>query len=129
MSLPLTRRLARAALLVAAGAAPMVAAGAANATPVTPQAPAPAGMSAVDTSNVGVAAENTTNKVTYAASEVGRRTFGNGVPAAGKATGKAAKHISKKAAKTVGKKKLSTGHAAEGLLPVKVPVRVPTISG
>ena len=60
MSLPLTRRIARAALLVAASATPVVgAAGAASAAdPALPHTPKLGGLSALDPSSVGELADS-----------------------------------------------------------------------
>ncbi|MEV2213079.1 ATP-binding protein [Streptomyces sp. NPDC050997] len=79
MSLPLTRRIARAALLVAAGAAAGVgAAGSASAAPELPAAPNLGGLTALDGANV----DNTVDSAAKA------------VPAAGKTSDKAVKKVS-----------------------------------
>ncbi|MEU3959306.1 ATP-binding protein [Streptomyces buecherae] len=92
MSLPLTRRIARAALLVAAGAAPLVGAGAAQAAPA--QSPAElAGLSSPDSSPLGDALDSTTQKTARTAGEVGGEVVRQGVPAAGKAVGSLGRNV------------------------------------
>ncbi|MFK0289497.1 ATP-binding protein [Streptomyces sp. NPDC090442] len=60
MSLPVTRRIARAALLVAAGAAPVVtAAGSANAVELPPRGNELGGLSALDSANTSKTLDNT----------------------------------------------------------------------
>ncbi|MBD9732197.1 ATP-binding protein [Streptomyces sp. H28] len=79
MSLPLTRRIARAALLVAAGAAAGVgAAGTASAAPGLPAAPDLGGVTALD----GAA-----QTVTGVAGETGGKTVEKATPAAQQAAG------------------------------------------
>lgn len=93
MSLPLTRRIARAALLVAAGAAPVVgAAGAANAAEL-PKIANVGGISTPDLADVGATTEGATKKLGKAAGQVS----GKGIPAAGKTLNKAAKTVTGKA--------------------------------
>ncbi|PWI11879.1 hypothetical protein DIZ27_03970 [Streptomyces sp. NWU339] len=68
MSLPLTRRIARAALLVAAGAAAGVgAAGSAVAAPALPATPNVGGLTALDGSNLASPVNDTTQVVNEAA--------------------------------------------------------------
>lgn len=75
MTLPLTRRIARAALLVAAGAAAGVgAAGSAVAAPALPAAPNLGGLTALDGANVGDALEGATGKAVKEAAPVAQKT-------------------------------------------------------
>jgi hypothetical protein len=91
MSLPLTRRIARAALLVAAaGAAPVVAAGAANAASL-PQATDLGGVTSLDGSSVGNSLDTGAQQATGMAGETGSHVVGTAIPAAGKTVGGAAK--------------------------------------
>ncbi|MFJ8541416.1 ATP-binding protein [Streptomyces sp. NPDC093586] len=81
MSLPLTRRIARAALLVAAGAAAGVgAAGSASAAPGLPATPNLGGLSTLDGANVGKTVDGAAQNVTKAGGDTGGK-------AAKKATG------------------------------------------
>lgn len=92
MSLPLTRRIARAALLVAAGAAAGVgAAGSASATPELPAAQDLGGLTVVD-GTAGSAVDDVTKDVT--------RTVGDAdkaAPATGRTARKAAGSLAKDA--------------------------------
>lgn len=91
MSLPLTRRIARAALLVAAGAAPVVgAAGSASAAEL-PAAPALGGITALDGANLGDAVDDAAQNVTELAGQTGSKAAKKAVPAAGQALGKSAR--------------------------------------
>ncbi|EPH42162.1 ATP-binding protein [Streptomyces aurantiacus] len=88
MSLPLTRRIARAALLVAAGAAPVVgAAGSASAAEL-PATSDLRGFTALDGANVGDTVDDTAQKVTDLAGETGSKAVKKGTPAVGQALGK-----------------------------------------
>ncbi|GHF68865.1 ATP-binding protein [Streptomyces mashuensis] len=101
MSLPLTRRIARVALLVAAGAAPVVgAAGSASAADLV-KAPDLGGLSAVDSANLGSGLDSTSHQAGAVATGVGTKavhtTTGavskagkEHVPAAQKAVGQVA---------------------------------------
>jgi hypothetical protein len=95
MSLPLTRRIARTALLVAAGAAPLIgAAGAASAADLGAELPTTATMgemSSLDTGKLGKAADATSQKVGNAAGETGGRAVEQALPAAGKTVGTTAR--------------------------------------
>ncbi|MDX3579300.1 MULTISPECIES: ATP-binding protein [unclassified Streptomyces] len=91
MSLPLTRRIARAALLVAAGAAAGVgAAGSASAAPALPATPNLGGLSALDTANVGSTLDGATHHVTGLADKAGGKTVQKAAPVAQKTAGEAA---------------------------------------
>ncbi|MFT2019139.1 ATP-binding protein [Streptomyces sp. 796.1] len=92
MSLPLKRRIARAALLVAAGAAPLVGAGVAQAAPA--QSPAElAGLSSPDSTPLGEALDSTAQGAATTAGEIGGEVVRQGVPAAGKAVGSLGKNV------------------------------------
>ncbi|NEA09339.1 ATP-binding protein, partial [Streptomyces sp. SID10692] len=83
MSLPLTRRIARAALLIAAGAAPVVgAAGAASAAEL-PQTTDLGGLTSLDGASVGNTLDSTARQGTEAAGQTGGRLVGTALPAAG----------------------------------------------
>ncbi|WP_335940572.1 ATP-binding protein [Streptomyces sp. PTD5-9] len=102
MSLPLTRRITRAALLLAAGAAPVVgAAGAASAAPL-PQTPELGGLTSVDGSGLGKTVDGVSKQGTKAAGETGGRLVGTTLPAAGKTVGKAQSETVPTVQKTAG---------------------------
>ncbi|MEV0776193.1 ATP-binding protein [Streptomyces sp. NPDC050433] len=91
MSLPLTRRIARAALLIAAGAAPVVgAAGSANAAAL-PQATDLGSVSQLDGAALGDTLDSGARQATGLAGEVGAETVATSVPAAGETLGDVAK--------------------------------------
>ncbi|EFH31064.1 conserved hypothetical protein, partial [Streptomyces pristinaespiralis ATCC 25486] len=101
MSLPLTRRIARAALLIAAGAAPVVgAAGSAGAVEL-PQAPV-GGLSALDTENVDSTVDGVSKETTKVAGQVGGKTAEKAAPVATKTVGKTAKTATPVATKAAG---------------------------
>ncbi|MYR45033.1 ATP-binding protein [Streptomyces sp. SID5910] len=90
MSLPLTRRIARAALLVAAGAAAGVgAAGSASAAPELPATPNLGGLTALDGANVGEAVDGAAQNVTKVG-DTGGKAVKKTTPVAQKAAGDAA---------------------------------------
>ncbi|MFE7121170.1 hypothetical protein ACFU99_37655, partial [Streptomyces sp. NPDC057654] len=72
MSLPLTRRIARAALLVAAAAPVIGAAGAASAAAL-PSTPALGGLSTIDGANLGNAVDGASQKATNVAGDAGSK--------------------------------------------------------
>ncbi|MEU9383506.1 ATP-binding protein, partial [Streptomyces sp. NPDC048279] len=86
MSLPLTRRIARAALLVAAGAAAGVgAAGSAGAAPSLPAAtPNLGGLTALDGASVGNTADSAAQNVAGTVGHTGGRTVESALPASGR---------------------------------------------
>ncbi|MFD6280235.1 ATP-binding protein [Streptomyces sp. NPDC060209] len=89
MSLPLTRRIARAALLIAAGAAPVVgAAGAAGAAGL-PQTPALGGLTSLDGAGVSSTLDSTSKQGAEVANETGGKVVGTTLPAAGQTLEKA----------------------------------------
>ncbi|MEU3224148.1 ATP-binding protein [Streptomyces sp. NPDC006976] len=87
MSLPLTRRIARTALLIAAGAAPVVgAAGAAGAAEL-PQAPDLGGLTSVEGSGLGKTAEGAAQPASDTAGKAGGKVVGTTLPVASKTLG------------------------------------------
>ncbi|GGX40269.1 ATP-binding protein [Streptomyces fructofermentans] len=100
MSLPLTRRIARAALLIAAGAAPVVgAAGSASAAEL-PAAPDLGGLTSLDTA--GSSLDGATRHATGLAGNPGGKAVKKAVPATGKTGGKAVKKATPAAQKAAG---------------------------
>ncbi|MFB6988560.1 ATP-binding protein [Streptomyces sp. NPDC056304] len=89
MSLPLTRRIARAALLIAAGAAPVVGAAGSAGAAALPQTPELGGLTTVDGTGLGKTVDGTSQQGTKAAGETGGKIVGTTLPAAGKTVGKA----------------------------------------
>jgi len=84
MSLPLSRRIARAALLIAAGTAPVVgAAGAAGAAGL-PQAPALGGLTSLDGAGLSSTLDSAAKQGSEVANETGGKVVGTALPAAGK---------------------------------------------
>jgi hypothetical protein len=90
MSLPLTRRIAQAALVVAAGAVPMVAAGSASAAMDLTKAPDLSGLSHVDPMNAGHNLESTTHDLGQEAAPLAGSAVQNGLPLVTDVAGKAA---------------------------------------
>lgn len=101
MSLPLTRRIARAALLIAAGAAPVVgAAGSAcAATADLPAAPNLGGLTALDGAQAGTTVDGAAHKVDSAAQKV-TGIAGDAGDTAVKTGGKAVKQAMPAASRT-----------------------------
>ncbi|MFG2817843.1 hypothetical protein ACGFX4_00320 [Kitasatospora sp. NPDC048365] len=88
MSLPLTRRIAQAALVVAASATPFVAAGSASATEVVPPTDLGAGVTKLaDVPNSGSAVQGATHEIGQVVGTTGSATLAAGGPAAGDAAG------------------------------------------
>ncbi|MFF7730986.1 ATP-binding protein [Streptomyces sp. NPDC008001] len=111
MSLPLTRRIARAALLVAAGAAPVI--GAAGAASAAPQAPdLTSGLTAVDGANLGSNVDAAAHKAGDTVTGVGTSAIKTTVPGAADATGKAAKTAAPAVQKVAGEAAGTTGGLA-----------------
>jgi len=103
MSLPLTRRIARAALLVAAGAAAGVgAAGSASAAPELPAAPNVGGLTALDGASVGNTVDGAAQNVTGLAGDAGSNAVKKAVPNAGKTGGSVAKKAAPAAQRAAG---------------------------
>lgn len=91
MSLPLTRRIARTALLLAAGAAAGVgAAGAASAAPELPATPNLGGLTALDGVSVGNTVDGAAQHVAGVAGDTGGKVVKQATPTARKAAGDAA---------------------------------------
>ncbi|MEV8452856.1 ATP-binding protein [Streptomyces sp. NPDC052095] len=112
MSLPLTRRIARAALLIAAGAAPVVgAAGAAGAAEL-PQTPDLGGLTSVDGSHLGKTVDGVTKQGNRAAGDTGGRLVGTALPAAHRTVGDAAPTVQKAAGGAAGTAGQVLGNAA-----------------
>ncbi|WP_327325888.1 ATP-binding protein [Streptomyces sp. NBC_01210] len=109
MSLPLTRRIARVALLIAAGAAPVVGAvGSASAADL-PQAPV--GLTAFDADGVSSTVDGAALKTSDLAGNTGGDAVEQTVPAAGKAVDKAGKAAAPVAQKAAGDAAGSAGDA------------------
>lgn len=108
-----TRRIAKSALLTAAGAASVVgaAAGSANAVDL-PEGPNLGGLSNLDGENLGDGLDSTAQNVTGLAGEAGGEAVKSAVPAAGKAVGSFGKSAVPAAQQAAGH---STGDSAEGL--------------
>ncbi|GHG41043.1 ATP-binding protein [Streptomyces zaomyceticus] len=104
MTLPLTRRIARAALLIAAGAAPVVgAAGSASALDhnIAPTG-ALTGLSTLDAAGAGTAVDGASQTATGVVGGAGSQAVGTAVPAAGKTVGAAGKTATPAAQKVAG---------------------------
>lgn len=109
MSLPLTRRIVRTALLIAAGAAPVVgAAGAAGAAEL-PQAPELGGLTSVDGAGLG----KTVDGVSKQGTRTGGKVVGTTLPVASRTLGETTGKAAPAAARTVGK--ATTGGATGAL--------------
>ncbi len=88
MSHPLTRRIAQAALLVAAGATPLVAAGSASAADaLLPKSDLAAPLGQLTNTDTGSTLQHTTHELGQAAGNTGAATVAAGVPATADATG------------------------------------------
>ncbi|MFJ8765380.1 ATP-binding protein [Streptomyces clavifer] len=85
MSLTLTRRIARAALLIAAGAAPVVGAAGVAGAAVLPQTPALGGLTSLD--SAGTTLDSTAKQGSEVANKTGGKLVGTTLPVAGKAAG------------------------------------------
>ncbi|MFD7867824.1 ATP-binding protein [Streptomyces sp. NPDC057682] len=107
MSLPLTRRIARTALLLAAGAAPVV--GAAGAAGAAELAPDLGGLTSVEGAGLGQAVNGAAGDV---AGPAGAKVVDTALPVAGKTLGEAGKQAAPAAA---GVGKTVQGGAADAL--------------
>lgn len=131
MSLPLTRRIARTALLIAAGAAPVVgAAGAAGAAEL-PQTPDLGGLTSVEGSGLGKTVEGAATPAAATAAEAGGKVVGTTLPVATKTLGEAGGKAAPAAKKTVGKAAKgdavdTLGKTATGALPTDALGGLPT---
>lgn len=93
MSHPLTRRIAQAALLVAAGATPLVAAGSASAADaLLPKSDLAAPLGQLTNTDAGSTLQHTTHQLGEAAGNTGAATVAAGVPATADATGNIVAH-------------------------------------
>lgn len=111
MSLPLTRRIARTALLIAAGAAPVVGAAGAAGAAEPPQAPELGGLTSVDSDGLG----KTVDGVSKQGAETGGKVVGTTLPVASKTLGETAG----KAAPVVGKAAAGGATGSLGGLPTQ----------
>ncbi|MFD3919772.1 ATP-binding protein [Streptomyces sp. NPDC058595] len=112
MSLPLTRRIARAALLVAAGAAPVVGAAGSASAATLPQAADLGGVSRLDGAALGSTLDSGAQKATGVAGEAGSDAVASSVPAAGKTLGGVARKATPVAQRAAGE---AAGGAGETL--------------
>ncbi|WP_031506095.1 hypothetical protein [Streptomyces megasporus] len=109
MSLPLSRRIARTALLLAAGAASAVGAtGSANAAELLPTKDL-GGLSNLDGANLGDAIDDTSRDISNQAGKTGGKAVRNIVPAAGETVGSTGKSVLPAAQKTAGSATGATG--------------------
>ncbi|MEU1419126.1 hypothetical protein [Kitasatospora sp. NPDC005751] len=93
MSHSLTRRIAQAALLVAAGATPLVAAGTASAADaLLPKSDLAAPLGQLTNTDAGSTLQHTTHELGQAAGDTGAATVAAGVPATADATGNIVAH-------------------------------------
>ncbi|MET9178305.1 hypothetical protein ABZX88_08740 [Kitasatospora aureofaciens] len=95
MSHPLTRRIAQAALVVAAGATPLVAAGSASALggdALLPKSDLAAPLGQLTNSDTGSTLQHTTHQLGQAAGATGAATVAAGVPASADAAGNIVAH-------------------------------------
>ncbi|GAA2819427.1 hypothetical protein GCM10010441_49750 [Kitasatospora paracochleata] len=93
MSLPLSRRIAQAALVVAAGAAPFAAVGSASATEVVPQTDLGSGVTKLaDMPNSGSSVQGATHEIGQVVGTTGSATLAAGGPAAADAAGNTLAH-------------------------------------
>ncbi|HEX5568079.1 MAG TPA: ATP-binding protein [Streptomyces sp.] len=104
MSLPLSRRIAQTALLVAAGAVSAVgAAGSANAAEFLPSTKDLGGLSDLDGANLGNTVDETSRSTTDGVGKAGGSTVRKAVPTAGRTVGSAGKTAAPAAQRTAGK--------------------------
>ncbi|GAA2240587.1 ATP-binding protein [Streptomyces amakusaensis] len=109
MSLPLTRRIARVALIVAAGAAPVIgAASSASAVELSPGNPL-GGVSAVDAGSVAATADGTASQGSQLVGNTGGDAVKKAVPTAGKTVGRAGRTATPAAQKAAGETAATAG--------------------
>ncbi|MFD4766546.1 ATP-binding protein [Streptomyces niveus] len=111
MSLPLTRRIARAALLIAAGAAPVVGAAGSASAAALPQTADLGGVSQLDGAALGNTLDNGARQATGIAGEVGAETVRTSVPAAGETLGGVARSATPVAQRAAGEAAGGAGQA------------------
>ncbi|AUG79523.1 hypothetical protein CFP65_4801 [Kitasatospora sp. MMS16-BH015] len=87
MSLPLSRRIAQAALLVAAGASPLLAAGSASAMDLVPQGDLASGITQADAPDPAATVQGTAHELGQSTGATAASTVATGVPATADATG------------------------------------------
>ncbi|MEU3049431.1 MULTISPECIES: ATP-binding protein [unclassified Streptomyces] len=116
MSLPLTRRIARAALLIAAGAAPVVGAAGSAGAATLPETPV-GGLTALDTANVDGTVDSVSRETTEVAGQVGGPTAEKAAPAATGTLGKAAEQAAPVAERAAGDAAGEAGGLLGGGLP------------
>jgi hypothetical protein len=102
MSLSLTRRIAQAALLVAVGAAPVVAAAGSATAAELPTAGNLGGVSKIDGAALGSTVDNASTRTTAMAGRTGGKAVETAVPAAGRAVGATGRAVAPAAQKTAG---------------------------
>lgn len=112
MSLPLPRRIAQAALLLGAAAAPLVGAGAAQAA--TPHQPDLGGLTTVDGANVGRTVDGAAQKATGLAAQTGSDAVKTALPAAGRIVGTAGRGAAPAAQRTAGQATDTAGRLLGG---------------
>ncbi|MFG2135807.1 ATP-binding protein [Streptomyces sp. NPDC048650] len=93
MSHPVTRRIARAALIVAAGAAPVVAAAGSAQAATPPKAPDLGGLSTLDSASAGQTLDNTAKTGAGLLNAAGKEAAVTVAPAVVKATGPVVKEL------------------------------------
>ncbi|NLU67313.1 ATP-binding protein [Streptomyces sp. HNM0574] len=91
MSLPLTRRIAKAALLTAAGAATVVGAAGASSAAEMPKTPDVGGLTNVDGQNLGGTVDSAAQETTGTVADTGSAALQGTLPAAGETLGSAGK--------------------------------------
>ncbi|KRV47067.1 hypothetical protein AQ490_09950 [Wenjunlia vitaminophila] len=112
MSLPLTRRIARVALLVAATATPVVGMAASASAAELPTTKDLAGLTQADTSRVSGQVDAASRKATAAVGETGSRTVGTTVPTTGEVVGAVTSKAAPSAADVQRATHRTTGKAA-----------------
>lgn len=122
MSLPLPRRIAQAALLLGAAAAPLIGAGAAQAA--APHQPDLGGLTNVDGADLGSGVDGAAQKATGLAAQTGTDALRTTLPAtghivgtAGRTAAPAAQHAASQASDTAGRLVGATAESASGAFP------------
>ncbi|SEF82691.1 hypothetical protein SAMN05216223_102164 [Actinacidiphila yanglinensis] len=129
MSLPLPRRIAQAALLLGAAAAPLIGAGAAHAATTQPQLNGLGGLSSLDTGSLGNAdlggtVNGASHQATTLADHSGTQALDTALPAADHVVGTAgttgvpiAQHAAAQGTDAAGRIAGATGESAGGAVP------------
>ncbi|GAA2725849.1 MULTISPECIES: ATP-binding protein [Streptomyces] len=124
MSLPLTRRIARVALLVAAGAAPVVgAAGSASAADLVKAPDALGGLSSVDSANLGNNLDSTSHQAGSVAQGVGAKAVHTTTSTVGKATKEHVPAAQKAVGQVAGGAGKAVGETAKGVTKTGLPTQ------